>query len=130
MGNSTGKIDNLHIVPDTREPVAREPVVNEPVMKKHTTPRISPDEGSNVKNDVDELAKLKVNSMEFKDAFIRILAKINGENAVLSHDNSQLLFLVDLPEKEVVAEMVAKTAFERYYNRNKQIRKTCECSNI
>jgi hypothetical protein len=81
------------------------------------------DDGPDMKEYVDELVKLKYDSIEFKKAYIKILVKINGENAVHSHDNSQLLMLVDLEtEDPKVAKEVVKLVFERYYKRRSHVR--------
>lgn len=71
--------------------------------------------GPNVKADVDELAKLKYDSIEFKNMLIKIIAKINGNDATYSHDNSQLLSFIDDTK---LTENLTNFILKRYYARN------------
>ena len=90
------------------------------------TPRDEPIDdrhGPDVKSDVDELAKLKVNSPEYKELLIKIFEKIDISKAMLSHDNCQLLMLMDVVEQEPrVAKRLVEMVYDRYYSRRDQIR--------
>lgn len=101
------------------------PVIKDekPVIKEEKPTVSFIDHGPNVKEDVDELVKLEVNSFEFKIALIKLFSKIDKTKAILSHYNSQLLMLEGIEKENIrTQKYIITMVYDRYCSRNKAIR--------
>lgn len=116
MGNKCMKPDNTPKEEDApkEEDLPKDVLYESPIGIYERYERYGP----NVRNEVDELKELDVDSIEFADKYKFIFEKIGGYHALGSPDNSKLLMLKDLPENRRTAKCIVKMALERYYSMN------------